>query len=112
MTIYISGPISGQEGYRMRFSVIEQALEQKGWRVINPAKLPEGLSRREYMLADLTQLLICDAAFFMHNYMDSEGAGIEHSLAGYAHLECYYALADVPDLTEGWFSDESPTPAP
>ena len=100
MTIYISGPIAGVEDYRFRFACVERALAQKGWRVISPARLPDGLSRRAYMAADLPQLLLCDAVFMMAGWSERVRCTIEESLASYAGLRIYYALSDVPNLTD------------
>lgn len=45
--IYLAGPITGVEGYREAFRKWEEHYRGRGYTVLNPAVLPEGLSPDE-----------------------------------------------------------------
>lgn len=98
MRIYISGKITGDPDYRLKFFGVDQQLLQKGWKTMDPATLPEGLTRAQYMRVDLNALMDCDAVFFLPDAMDSDGARIEWELAHYIGLTMYYDMDEVPDV--------------
>lgn len=49
MKIYIAGKINGDPGYLDKFRGEAEKLEALGHIVLNPAALPEGMSKAEYM---------------------------------------------------------------
>ena len=81
MKIYISGPITGHKDYMSRFERMEKTLSDKGYTVINPAKvnaqLPAGTTHEEYMKTSLVMLGMCKAILMMKGWQDSKGCGIE-----------------------------------
>ena len=88
MKIYISGAITGTDDYMERFAKAEKKLTEKGYSVINPAKvnaqLPEDTTRKEYMKTSIAMLDMCDIIFLMDGWQQSKGCGIEFEYA-YEH---------------------------
>ena len=83
MTIYLAGPITGNEGYRDEFKYAERELEGAGHDVLSPAWLPErGLSYDAYIRIGIAMLAECDAVCMLHGWEQSSGASMERALAG------------------------------
>ncbi len=82
MKIYIAGKITGHPGYVDDFINAELNLKLEGHTVINPAYLPEGLKDEEYHHINRAMIDVCDAVYFLPNWIDSKGA----------HMEMGYAL--------------------
>ena len=83
MVVYLSGPITGVEGYREAFDKAESELKATGYIVLNPAKLPEGMTKEQYMQINLAQIDAADVVWFLHGWQNSEGAKLEHSYCEY-----------------------------
>lgn len=85
MICYIAGPISSDLGYRMKFAAVALAIRDRtpGAKVINPASLPEGMQRADYMAICLPMLMRSDVVFLLPGWESSGGARIEAELAGY-----------------------------
>ena len=85
MKIYISGPITGVDGYMERFNRAEEALKAEGHTVVNPAKvnsaLPEGTTHEEYMITSIAMLEMCDCIFMLEGWKESKGCKIEFEYA-------------------------------
>lgn len=81
MRIYISGPISGQLDYQMRFKAAESILKAAGYTPYNPAEilqnLPDDSTWEEIMKIDIKLLDMCDGIYMMNGWRKSKGAGIE-----------------------------------
>ena len=64
MKIYISGAISGTTDFMERFAKAEKELTEKGYLVVNPAKvnaqLPIDTGYEEYMKMSFCMLDMCD----------------------------------------------------
>jgi hypothetical protein len=88
LKIYISGPITGIEGYMKRFDETERLLTSKGFTVINPAKvnaqLPGNTTHEEYMKTSIAMLDMCDTIYMMKGWEKSKGCSIEFEYA-YEH---------------------------
>lgn len=83
--VYISGPITGTENYMERFEKAEKELTDRGYSVINPAKvnaqLPDDTTYGEYMKMSLTMLDMCDYIYMLAGWENSKGACLEYQYA-------------------------------
>ena len=88
MTVYIAGPITGDAGYRLKFAAAEKAIRQRDPSavVINPAKLPEGIDRADYMAICLPMLMRADVVYLLPGWRRSGGAQVEKALAEYLRI--------------------------
>lgn len=83
MVVYISGKISGREKeeYMKQFADAEKKLTEKGYTVINPARvnaeMPESTSYNGYMSMSKTMLEQADCIFLMDGWQLSNGATLE-----------------------------------
>lgn len=49
MKVYISGKITGDINYKLKFWMVAAAVHDAGHTPLNPADLPEGMSPADYM---------------------------------------------------------------
>ena len=82
MKIYIAGKITGNENYREEFAKVQAELEKDGHIVLNPAVLPEGLTKGEYMRLCFSMIDIADEVRFLPGWQD-EGAKVEYAYCLY-----------------------------
>lgn len=109
--IYIAGQMTGlsPEDYEPLFIAAEAKLQAEGYEVISPLRIaaklqaehPERIdpSRcsekdiwREYLKADITELVKCKAAYFLPNWENSEGATLENRIAAGLCLNIRYEV--------------------
>ena len=83
MKVYIAGKITGNENYREEFAKAQDELEKKGYTVLNPAVLPEGLTKGEYMRICFSMIDTADEVHFLTGWQDSEGAKVEYAYCLY-----------------------------
>lgn len=82
MTIYISGPMAGIEGYEKNFKAAEMKMKEAGHEVVNPAEIDgEGVTREELLELDLWMLEGCDAIYMLKGWQKSCGANREYGFA-------------------------------
>lgn len=83
--VYISGPISGVEGYMEKFGVIHEELKANGHFVINPASIlsgmPDSTAWEDYMKLSFCMLDMCDVIYMLDNWEASRGAVLERKRA-------------------------------
>jgi len=72
--VYLSGPITGAPNYKEKFLAAEQRLQARGYVVLNPARLPEGLDYEEYMALAFAMLDVSDVLLAMVDWESSKGA--------------------------------------
>lgn len=83
MKVYIAGKITGNENYREEFARAQAELEKGGHTVLNPAVLPEGMTKGEYMRICFAMIDIADVVMFLPGWQDSEGAKLEKQYCRY-----------------------------
>lgn len=77
MKIYIAGKITGDPKYQNRFRGEAERLEALGHIVLNPAELPEGMSKAEYMRICFAMIDCADTVFLLPGWQGSPGARLE-----------------------------------
>lgn len=83
MKIYIAGKITGDPKYRDRFRGEAKKLEALGHIVLNPAALPEGMSKAEYMRICFAMIDCADTVFLLPGWQGSPGARLERAYCSY-----------------------------
>lgn len=89
MIVYLCGPITGVADYRQRFDMAERKLTDLGYTVLNPAILPEGMSKAAYMRICMAMIESADAVAFIPGWQNSEGARIEAEYCFYTGRKTY-----------------------
>lgn len=89
--IYIAGPMRGLPDLgRRAFREAEEKLRAAGWKVINPAVLPEDLPQECYMPICLAMLDQADAIALLPGFECSAGAQIEIAYGAQTGKEVLY----------------------
>ena len=89
--IYISGPISKDPNYRLKFRAAAEQLKLRGYDVVNPAELAdvlpaEHLSHEEILFTCEHLILQCDALVTLPGWEQSLGCQREVGFAEGADL--------------------------
>ena len=85
--VYIAGKIDGDPNYKEKFRKAAEQLEARGYIVLNPATLPEGMSKEKYMPICLAMLNQADIVVMLSDYKNSPGALLELKYAYYQDKE-------------------------
>lgn len=73
--VFIAGPMTGYHNYnRDEFNAEARMLEDRGFTVLNPAILPDGLPHSQYLFITLAMLESADAIFMLDGWEKSGGA--------------------------------------
>ena len=83
MKAYIAGKITGDPDYRDKFQKAEKALKAEGFTVLNPARLPDGMSPGDYMRICFAMIDVADWVFFLPDFRNSNGARLEYDYCKY-----------------------------
>lgn len=83
MRWYLSGKITGDENYRLKFENAEKFLKRKGYRkILNPVRgEKDGKEWSYYMKRDIKKLLKCDGIMLLEDFQKSKGAKLEKIIA-------------------------------
>jgi len=80
--VYISGKMRGLEDLgRTHFNLAEMYMREKGFVVLNPSRLPDGMSDEKYMPICLSMLDAADAVLMLNGWSHSKGAQAEYHYA-------------------------------
>ncbi|MCR9031268.1 DUF4406 domain-containing protein [Citrobacter amalonaticus] len=73
--VFIAGPMTGYHNFnRDEFNAEASVLEDRGFTVLNPAILPDGLLHEQYLQITLAMLETADSVFLLDGWTESEGA--------------------------------------
>lgn len=87
--VYIAGKITGNENYKKEFAAAKKRLE-KDFTVLNPADLPEGMSKADYMRICFSMIDVADVVVFIEGWVRSEGAMLEHKYCEYIEKPIFH----------------------
>lgn len=91
MAIYIAGPMSGlPDANRPAFHSVAADLQSRGYTILNPAILPDGLSQAQYMDICFAMLRSADCIYLLEGWEHSAGARAENALAEKLELEIVF----------------------
>jgi hypothetical protein len=87
--IYLSGKITGDPYYAIKFKSAEYPLTKAGYMVVNPCLVVPAncASWTEAMKLALREMLVCDGVALLPDWKNSKGAKIEERLARNIGLE-------------------------
>lgn len=79
---YISGAVSNDPDYRMKFLYAEYQLKSRGFKVLNPVKHEkDGKAWDYYLRKDIRKLTKCDGIILLDDWYESRGARLELKVA-------------------------------
>lgn len=90
MKIYIAGQISDDPDYKRKFSSVEHVLTDYGHTILNPATLPEGLRKKEYMRICFAMIDVADIVAFIPDWVNSPGAKLELEYCEYIGKRTFF----------------------
>ncbi len=96
--VYLAGPITDVDRYWVQFEEAEDRLTAQGFAVLNPAKLPAGMTPEQYMRICFSMIGCADAVFFLTGWRDSKGATLEWKYSQYVGKLCFYRETDVVEV--------------
>lgn len=100
--IYISGKITGDDNYRIKFAMAENRLTRDGYSVLNPVEEADRLDRlyqamgreaptwSDYMRKCLVAIIDVDAVYMLRDWQESRGARLEHYIASELGINIVY----------------------
>ena len=86
--IYIAGKITGDPDYKTKFNTAAEAYKKKGYTVLNPSWMPQGMQKADYMRICFAMIDTADVVAFLPGYRLSAGAQLELQY-------CFYIDKDV-----------------
>lgn len=101
--VFLSGGITGIQGYRDIFKKAEEQLRSMGYKfIMNPAVLPEdGFEYADYLNITKAMLEACDIVVFLPGWEKSSGSQTERVLAIERDMVTLYGLEEARDFIEG-----------
>lgn len=81
--IYIAGKITGDPDYKTKFNAAAEAYQKKGYTVLNPSWMPQGMQKADYMRICFAMIDAADVVAFLPDFKQSAGAEVEHAYCRY-----------------------------
>lgn len=82
---YLSGAVSNDPDFRLKFNYAEHQLKLMGFKVLNPVKGEKdgkgGKGWDYYLRKDIRKLTKCDGIILMDDWFESKGAQLEKKVA-------------------------------
>lgn len=96
--VYLSGPISEVEHYREPFEEADDILHSLGVVVLNPARLPHGMTRADYMRLCLQMIDTADVVLLLEGWDRSDGATLERDFCRYVGKPVAHNIYEVREV--------------
>lgn len=94
--VFLSGAITGVDGYKQIFADAEQRLLEQDCTVLNPAVLPpSGLEWEAYLRITKAMLREAEVVYVLPNWEHSRGVKEELNLAAHLGKEIIYEPRDA-----------------
>lgn len=81
--IYIAGKITGDPDYKAKFNAAAEEYKKRGYTVLNPSWMPEGMQKADYMRICFAMIDTADVVAFLPDFKQSAGAEVEHAYCRY-----------------------------
>lgn len=81
--VYLAGAISGVENYWEPFEKADDILRGLGVVVLNPARLPQGMTKADYMRLCFQMIDTADVVLLVDGWYGSDGARLERDFCLY-----------------------------
>lgn len=79
---YLSGAVSNDPFFRLKFNYAEHQLKRMGFKVLNPVKgEKDGKAWDYYLRKDIRKLTKCGGIILMDDWFESKGARLEKKVA-------------------------------
>lgn len=113
IVVYIAGKMTGlEDNGRGNFAEAEKDFKERGFTVLNPAVLPDGMPGERYMPICFAMIDQADMVVLLNNWKDSPGATLEREYAKYQKkmvfeydeakgCECYAPTIDAEPVRHG-----------
>lgn len=96
--VYLAGPVTGVKNYWEPFEKADDKLSSRGFVVLNPARLPQGMTDDKYMRICLSMLDCADAVYFLPGWHGSQGATVEWYYCKYVNKPTAYTLKELEEV--------------
>lgn len=101
MIVYIAGRMTGlPDKGRKTFNEAEEKLKAKGFTVLNPARLPDGMPPEKYMPICMAMIDAADMICMLDGWEISKGAYLERKYALYQGKTVVFAAGWIDESGE------------
>lgn len=99
--LYIAGKITGDNDYKAKFEAAENFYSEKGYTVLTPAVLPDGMQKADYMRICFAMIDTADIVASLPGYETSPGAQVELQYCFYIDKNICYFEDDIGNTPYG-----------